>query len=203
MDYKASGVDIDAGNEAVRRIRGLARSTFTPACCPTSDRSAACSGSTPAQLPRSGARVERRRRRHEAEGGVPRRTGTTRSAPTSSTTASTTSWCRAPSRCSSSTTSAPAACRRRWPRQIVAGMARACRENGCALLGGETAEMPGFYADGEYDVAGFIVGVVDRARLIDGRRVIAPATCSSACRRPGCTPTAIRWRDGSSSSTWA
>ena len=56
---------------------------------------------------------------------------------------------------------------------IVDGLARACRENGCALLGGETAEMPGFYADGEYDLAGFIVGAVERARLIDGR-TIAP-----------------------------
>ena len=55
--------------------------------------------------------------------------------------------------------------------QIVDGLARACRENGCALLGGETAEMPGFYADGEYDVAGFIVGAVERDRLIDGRRI--------------------------------
>jgi phosphoribosylformylglycinamidine cyclo-ligase len=55
--------------------------------------------------------------------------------------------------------------------QIVEGLARACRENGCALLGGETAEMPGFYADGEYDVAGFIVGVVERDRVIDGRDV--------------------------------
>jgi phosphoribosylformylglycinamidine cyclo-ligase len=44
--------------------------------------------------------------------------------------------------------------------QIVAGLARACRDNGCALLGGETAEMPGFYAEGEYDVAGFSVGAV-------------------------------------------
>jgi phosphoribosylformylglycinamidine cyclo-ligase len=52
--------------------------------------------------------------------------------------------------------------------QIVKGVARACRENGCALLGGETAEMPGFYADGEYDVAGFIVGSVERAAVIDG-----------------------------------
>jgi len=52
-------------------------------------------------------------------------------------------------------------------------MARACRENHCALLGGETAEMPGFYADGEYDIAGFIVGVVERDRLITGR-TIAP-----------------------------
>jgi len=50
-------------------------------------------------------------------------------------------------------------------------MARACRDNNCALLGGETAEMPGFYKDGEYDLAGFIVGVVDRERLINGRAI--------------------------------
>jgi phosphoribosylformylglycinamidine cyclo-ligase len=55
--------------------------------------------------------------------------------------------------------------------QVVAGLAGACRENGCALLGGETAEMPGFYADGEYDVAGFIVGAVARAKLVDGRSI--------------------------------
>jgi phosphoribosylformylglycinamidine cyclo-ligase len=55
--------------------------------------------------------------------------------------------------------------------QIVQGLARACKDNGCALLGGETAEMPGFYHDGEYDVAGFIVGAVDRARLIDGKSI--------------------------------
>src|SRR5213078_1424479 len=56
--------------------------------------------------------------------------------------------------------------------QIVGGIARACRENGCALLGGETAEMPGFYADGEYDLAGFIVGAVDRERIVDGRTIV-------------------------------
>jgi len=56
--------------------------------------------------------------------------------------------------------------------QIVEGLAWGCRENGCALLGGETAEMPGFYADGEYDVAGFIVGAVERDRLIDGRQIL-------------------------------
>jgi phosphoribosylformylglycinamidine cyclo-ligase len=54
---------------------------------------------------------------------------------------------------------------------VVEGMARGCRETGCALLGGETAEMPGFYADGEYDVAGFIVGAVEREALIDGSRI--------------------------------
>jgi len=56
--------------------------------------------------------------------------------------------------------------------QVVAGIARACRDNGCALIGGETAEMPGFYADGEYDIAGFIVGVVERARVVDGKGVL-------------------------------
>ncbi len=55
--------------------------------------------------------------------------------------------------------------------QIVAGMARGCRENGCALIGGETAEMPGFYAAGEYDIAGFIVGVVERSQIVDGRTI--------------------------------
>jgi phosphoribosylformylglycinamidine cyclo-ligase len=49
--------------------------------------------------------------------------------------------------------------------QIVEGMARACHSAGCALIGGETAEMPGFYAPGEYDLAGFIVGVLERASL--------------------------------------
>ncbi len=57
--------------------------------------------------------------------------------------------------------------------QIIEGMARACSEGGCALLGGETAEMPGFYPDGEYDIAGFIVGVVDRRKVINGSRIVA------------------------------
>ncbi|CAN5881999.1 phosphoribosylformylglycinamidine cyclo-ligase [soil metagenome] len=54
---------------------------------------------------------------------------------------------------------------------IVEGIANGCRENGCVLLGGETAEMPGFYDHGEYDVAGFIVGVADREKVIDGRSI--------------------------------
>src|SRR3984885_13519526 len=54
---------------------------------------------------------------------------------------------------------------------VVSGVADACRANGCALIGGETAQMPGFYADGEYDLAGFIVGVVERAKLVTGTKI--------------------------------
>ena len=54
---------------------------------------------------------------------------------------------------------------------VIEGLARGCKEAACALIGGETAEMPGFYADGEYDVAGFIVGIIDRPNIIDGSRI--------------------------------
>jgi phosphoribosylformylglycinamidine cyclo-ligase len=54
---------------------------------------------------------------------------------------------------------------------LVKGVARGCRETGCVLLGGETAEMPGFYDEGKYDLAGFAVGLVDRKKIIDGRTI--------------------------------
>ncbi|HNH48714.1 MAG TPA: phosphoribosylformylglycinamidine cyclo-ligase, partial [Myxococcota bacterium] len=57
--------------------------------------------------------------------------------------------------------------------QVVAGIADGCRQAGCALIGGETAEMPGMYAPGHYDLAGFCVGVVERDQIIDGRDVKA------------------------------
>ena len=55
--------------------------------------------------------------------------------------------------------------------ELVQGVADGCRENGCALLGGETAEMPGFYQPGDYELVGFIVGLVDRPKLLDGSKV--------------------------------
>lgn len=59
---------------------------------------------------------------------------------------------------------------------IVAGIAEGCHESGCALIGGETAEMPGMYAEGEYDIAGFTVGVVDKSKIVNGSTIQAGDT---------------------------
>jgi len=56
-------------------------------------------------------------------------------------------------------------------KEIVKGLSRGCKKSGCALIGGEMAEMPGFYNPGEYDLVGFVVGVVEKNRMIDGRRI--------------------------------
>jgi phosphoribosylformylglycinamidine cyclo-ligase len=167
MDYKSSGVDIDAGNEVVRRIKGLARSTFTPGVLSEIGSFGGLFRLDPARfadpvLVASADGVGTKLRlaflanRHDTvgedlvnhcvndilvQGARPLffldYLATGRLAPAVA-------------------------------EQVVAGIARGCRANGCALLGGETAEMPGFYAAGEYDLAGFIVGAVDRAAIVNG-----------------------------------
>jgi phosphoribosylformylglycinamidine cyclo-ligase len=171
MDYRQSGVDIDAGNETVRRIKALARSTFTPGVLSEIgsfgglfqlDRGAY---DTPVLVSSADGvgtklRVAFMTGRHDTVG------------------ADLVNHCVNDILVQGARPLffldylATGKLRPEVAEQVIAGMARACRENGCALIGGETAEMPGFYADGEYDVAGFIVGVVDRARIVDGRGIV-------------------------------
>jgi phosphoribosylformylglycinamidine cyclo-ligase len=170
MDYKQSGVDIDAGNEVVRRIRSLARGTFTTGVLSEIGsfgglfRLGAAGADDPV-LVASADGVGTKLR-------VAFMTGVHTSIGVDLV-----------NHCVNDILVQGAqplffldylATGRLNPDvavQIVEGLANACRTNGCALLGGETAEMPGFYADGEYDVAGFIVGVVPRANVIDGRSI--------------------------------
>jgi phosphoribosylformylglycinamidine cyclo-ligase len=171
MDYKASGVDIDAGNEAVSRIRGLARSTFTAGVL--SDI-----GSFGGLFDLSSARLEAPVLVSSADG-----VGTKLKVAFLANTHDTVG-IDLVNHCVNDILVQGArplffldylATGRLSPdvaEQIVSGMAVACRQNRCALLGGETAEMPGFYGDGEYDLAGFIVGAVERDRIIDGKTMV-------------------------------
>jgi phosphoribosylformylglycinamidine cyclo-ligase len=171
MDYRQSGVDIDAGNETVRRIKSLARSTFTPAVL-----SDIGSFGGLFRLDRDGIREPVLVSSADGVG--------TKLKVAFMTGRHDTVGADLVNHCVNDVLVQGAqplffldylATGRLSPdvaEQVVAGVARACRENGCALIGGETAEMPGFYADGEYDIAGFIVGIVDRPNLIDGRGVV-------------------------------
>jgi len=170
MDYKASGVDIDAGNETVRRIRGLARSTFTSGVLSEIGSFGGLFRLQPGQyrdpvLVASADGVGTKLKvaflaqRHDTIGRD------------------------LVNHCVNDILVqgaeplffldylATGQLRPAVAESIVGGIAGACRDSGCALLGGETAEMPGFYRDGEYDVAGFIVGAVDRPQLITGRTI--------------------------------
>jgi phosphoribosylformylglycinamidine cyclo-ligase len=167
MDYKSSGVDVDAGADVVRRIKGLARSTFTPGVLSEIGSFGGLFRLDPGRFAEpvmvasadgvgTKLKVAFLANRHDTvgedlvnhcvndilvQGARPLffldYLATGRLAP-------------------------------EVAEQVVAGIARGCRANGCALLGGETAEMPGFYAEGEYDLAGFIVGAVDRACIVNG-----------------------------------
>jgi phosphoribosylformylglycinamidine cyclo-ligase len=170
MDYKEAGVDIEAGNQVVRRIRSLARGTYTPGVLSDIGSFGGLfrldsSGVTDPVLVASADGVGTKLR-VAFMSGVHDTVGRD-----------------LVNHCVNDVLVQGAqplffldylATGRLDPDvavQVVEGFAAACRENGCALLGGETAEMPGFYADGEYDVAGFIVGVVPRNQLIDGQQI--------------------------------
>src|SRR5918999_1440675 len=170
MDYKQSGVDIEAGNEVVRRIRSLARTTFTSGVL--SDI-----GSFGGLFAMADAAVRDPVLVASADGvGTKLRVAFM-------TGVHNTVGADLVNHCVNDILVQGArplffldylATGRLEPDvavQIVEGLAAACRANGCALLGGETAEMPGFYADGEYDVAGFIVGAVERSQVIDGSSI--------------------------------
>jgi phosphoribosylformylglycinamidine cyclo-ligase len=175
MDYRDSGVDIAAGNETVRRIKSLAKGTFTAGVLSDigsfgglfqldRDRYAEPVLVSSADGVGTKLKVAFMTGRHDTVG------------------ADLVNHCVndilvqgaeplffldyvATGRLSPDVT-----------EKVVAGVARGCLENRCALLGGETAEMPGFYADGEYDIAGFIVGIVEKSRVVDGRAIAAGDT---------------------------
>ena len=172
MEYRDAGVDIDAGNETVRRIKSLARSTVVPGVL--------------SEIGSFGGLFRLDRDRFQDPILVSSADGVgTKLKVAFLTGRHDTIGADLVNHCVNDVLVQGAeplffldylAAGRICPavaEQVVSGIAYACRENRCALLGGETAEMPGFYADGEYDLAGFIVGVVDRPKLIDGR-AIAP-----------------------------
>jgi phosphoribosylformylglycinamidine cyclo-ligase len=170
-DYKAAGVDIDAGNETVRRIKSLARGTFTPGVL--------------SDIGSFGGLFRLDRERYREPVLVSSADGVgTKLKVAFMTGRHDTVGADLVSHCVNDILVQGAeplffldylATGRLSPavaEQVIVGVARACRENSCALIGGETAEMPGFYADGEYDIAGFIVGVVEKSKVIDGRAVL-------------------------------
>jgi phosphoribosylformylglycinamidine cyclo-ligase len=172
MDYRDSGVDIAAGNETVRRIKSIARATFTPGVL--------------SEIGSFGGLFQLDRARYREPVLVSSADGVgTKLKVAFMTGRHDTVGADLVNHCVNDILVQGAeplffldylASGRLSPEvaeQVVAGVARGCRENGCALLGGETAEMPGFYADGEYDIAGFIVGVVEKSRVIDGHAIAA------------------------------
>jgi phosphoribosylformylglycinamidine cyclo-ligase len=170
-EYKAAGVDIDAGNETVKRIRSLARGTFTPGVL--------------SDIGSFGGLFRLDRDRFQEPVLVSSADGVgTKLKVAFMTGRHDTVGADLVNHCVNDILVQGAeplffldylATGRLSPaiaEQVIGGVARGCRENGCALIGGETAEMPGFYADGEYDIAGFIVGVVEKSNVIDGRAIV-------------------------------
>jgi phosphoribosylformylglycinamidine cyclo-ligase len=171
MDYRDSGVDIAAGNETVRRIKSIARSTFTAGVL--------------SDIGSFGGLFQIDRERYREPVLVSSADGVgTKLKVAFMTGRHDTVGADLVNHCVNDILVQGAeplffldyvATGRLSPdvaERVIAGVAHGCRENGCALLGGETAEMPGFYVDGEYDIAGFIVGIVEKSRVIDGRTIV-------------------------------
>ena len=169
-DYKTAGVDIDAGNETVRRIKSLARATFTSGVL--------------SEIGSFGGLFALDREQYREPVLVSSADGVgTKLKVAFMTGRHNTVGTDLVNHCVNDILVQGArplffldylATGRLQPdvaEQVIAGVARGCKENGCALIGGETAEMPGFYADGEYDIAGFIVGVVEKSKIVDGRSI--------------------------------
>ena len=170
MDYKKAGVDIDAGNEFVQRIRTLVRSTFRPEVLTDIGgfgglfRFDAKKYKDPVLV--SGTDGVGTKLKIATLMGCHDTVGIDLVAMCVNDVAV----------CGAEPLffldyMAVGKLRVRQAEAIIAGIVEGCRQAGCALIGGETAEMPGFYPEGEYDLAGFAVGVVERERLIDGSRV--------------------------------
>ncbi len=170
LTYKSAGVNIDAGNETVRRIRGLARSTFT-------DGVLSDIGSFGGLFRLDTARFHEPVLVSSADGVGTKLKVAFMAGRHDTVGIDLVNHCVNDILVQGAETLffldylSTGRLQPDVAAAIVGGMAAACRENGCALLGGETAEMPGFYADGEYDLAGFIVGAANRERLITGRTI--------------------------------
>ncbi len=182
MDYKHAGVDIDAGNETVGRIRDLAKRTFTPGVL--------SSIGSFGGLFRLGEGYRDPVLVSSADG-----VGTKLKLAFMTGRHDTVGQCLV-NHCVNDILVqgarplffldylAAGVLSPDVAAKVVEGVSIACLENGCALIGGETAEMPGFYAPGEYDMAGFIVGVVERDRVITGER-LAPGDALLGLRSTG------------------
>jgi phosphoribosylformylglycinamidine cyclo-ligase len=172
MDYRQSGVDIDAGNETVNRIRSLARSTFTPGVLSEI-------GSFGGLFSLGAANLQDPLLVSSADGVGTKLKVAFMTGRHDTIGADLVNHCVNDILVQGATPLffldylATGRLSVDVAEQVVSGVARACRENGCALIGGETAEMPGFYRDGEYDIAGFIVGAVERSKLIYGTRIVS------------------------------
>jgi phosphoribosylformylglycinamidine cyclo-ligase len=170
--YRDAGVDIDAGNETVRRIKSLARATFTPGVLSEI-------GSFGGLFRLDGGRYREPVLVSSADGVGTKLKVAFMTGRHDTVGADLVNHCVNDILVQGAEPLffldylATGHLEPSVAEQVVTGIARACGENGCALIGGETAEMPGFYAEGEYDIAGFIVGVVERDRIVDGR-TIAP-----------------------------